>query len=527
MKIKLSRREFAKAATMGVAALVTGTCSTRLSSPKSVAPQKTHLRKQQKPNLLFIWTDEQRADTMAAYGNHKIHTPNLNKLAKESVVFENAYVTQPVCTPNRSAVMTGLWPHKSGCIKNNIPLPLDIPCLPELLDDADYRTAYMGKWHLGDEIFAQHGFEEWVSIEDGYRRYYRDGRDRTRKSDYYHFLIEHGYKPDSGDGVFSRSFAARRRIEHCKPKFLEMKACDFLRRHHKEPFILYINFLEPHMPFFGPLDDEHNPEEIDLPANFNDPLEENEPLRYRLIREYCQAKYGKDEKDIRSLIARYWGLVTQVDLSVGAILKTLDDLGLADNTIVVYTSDHGDMMGSHHMVEKSVMYAEAVKVPWLMRIPQMQGRGSLFKNRLSHIDMVPTLLDLLGRGFDGRFSGQSLVPLIKGGRVVLGTPYGGQDNVFIEWNPNSGALKVKRGGTQLASKEELQRVKNEHTRAVLSPDGWKLCLSDADKCQLFDLNKDPGETVNLFDSGRHDKIISRLIRLIHKWQESVGDKVMV
>ena len=150
----------------------------------------------------------------------------------------------------------------------------------------------------------------------------------------------------------------------------------------------------------------------------------------------------------------------------------------------------------------------------------MQGRGSLFKNRLSHIDMVPTLLDLLGRGFDGRFPGQSLLPLIKGGRV-------GQDHVFIEWNPNSGALKVKRGGTQLASKEELRRVKNEHTRAVLSPDGWKLSLSDADKCQLFDLNKDPGETVNLFDSGRHDKIISRLIRLIHKWQDSVGDQVMV
>jgi hypothetical protein len=88
-------------------------------------------------------------------------------------------------------------------------------------------------------------------------------------------------------------------------------------------------------------------------------------------------------------------------------------------------------------------------------------------------------------------------------------------------------LKVKRGGTQLASKEELRRVKNEHTRTVLSPDGWKLSLSDVDKCQLFDLNKDPGETVNLFDSGRHDEIINRLIRLIHKWQESVGDKVMV
>jgi arylsulfatase A-like enzyme len=510
MKPKLSRREFAKAATLGAAAFATGTCST--ASHKTNRPQK------KKPNLLFIWTDEQRADTMAAYGNHKIHAPNLNKLASQSVVFENTYVTQPVCTPNRSAVMTGLWPHQSGCIKNNIPLPPDVPCLPELVGDSEYRTAYMGKWHLGDEIFAQHGFEEWLSIEDGYRRYYSNGRDRNKRSDYHHFLIEHGYKPDSDNNAFSRSFAARRILEHCKPKFLEKKACDFLRRHRKKPFILYINFLEPHMPFFGPLDEEHNPEEIDLPANFSDPLEENEPLRYRVIREYCRAKYGKDEKDIRALIRRYWGLVTQIDLSVGAILKTLDDLGLTENTIIVYTSDHGDMMGSHHMVEKSVMYEEAVRIPWLMRIPKK--KGSLIKNRVSQIDMVPTLLELMGCGVDGHFPGQSLVPLIKAGRV-------GQDNVFIEWNPNSGAMKVKRGGTQLAPKEELSRLENEHTRTVISPDGWKLCLSESDKCQLFDLNKDPGETVNLFDSSRHEDIIRKLTVMIHKWQEMVSDRVKV
>ena len=221
MKSKLSRREFAKAATLGTAAFVTGACS--------VTPGKNNRSKQQKPNLLFIWTDEQRADTMAAYGNHKIHAPNLNKLASQSIVFENAYVTQPVCTPNRAAVMTGLWPHQTGCIKNNIPLPSNIQCLPELVGDSDYHTAYMGKWHLGDEIFAQHGFEEWVSMEDGYRRYYSEGRDRNKRSDYHHFLIDYGYKPDSGNNAFSRSFAARRILEHCKPKFLEKKACDFLQ----------------------------------------------------------------------------------------------------------------------------------------------------------------------------------------------------------------------------------------------------------------------------------------------------------
>ena len=505
MKATTSRREFIKAVA-GVSALApaAGAVFGRASAKR-------------KPNLLFLWTDEQRADTMAAYGNGRIHAPNLNRLAGESVVFRRAYVTQPVCTPNRSAVMTGLWPHTSGCIKNNIPLPTEVPCFPELLADSDYRTAYMGKWHLGDEIFAQRGFDEWVAIEDGYSRYYSKGRDRSQRSDYHHFLIENGYEPDSG-GKFSRSFAARRPIEHCKPAFLERKACEFLRRHRAEPFILYVNFLEPHMPFFGPLDDEHDPSEIALPENFRDPLEANEPLRYRIIRECCRAKYGQSERDIRALIARYWGLVTQVDRSVGAILKTLEDLGLADDTIVVYTSDHGDMMGAHHMVEKSVMYEEAVRVPWLMRIPHASCR--VVSRPASQIDMLPTLLDLMGRPRDARLPGQSLVPLMKGRDVA-------RADVFIEWNPNSGAMKVKPGGTTLASQEELKHLEQERSRAVISPDGWKLCLSDRDKCQLFNLNRDPGETTNLFDDGRHRDEIARLTKGIHRWQVSVADDAAV
>jgi arylsulfatase A-like enzyme len=281
--------------------------------------------------------------------------------------------------------------------------------------------------------------------------------------------------------------------------------------------MLYINFLEPHSPFFGPLDNEHDPEQVDLPANFRDPLEENEPLRYRVKRESCMEKYGKDEKSIRNLIARYWGLVTQVDRSVGAILDTLENLGLADRTIVVYTSDHGDMMGSHNLVTKSVMYEEAVRIPWLMRIPQLDTKQRVITNPVSQVDMVPTLLELLGRDRDERLAGRSLVPLIKTGRPV-------RDHVYIQWNPNSGAISVKKGGTKLASNEQLKRVENESSRAVISPDGWKLCLSDVDKCQLFNLNDDPGETANLFDSGRHKDVIARLTKKIHQWQETVNDK---
>jgi len=504
MRREPTRRNFLKASAIG-----TLTLRTKSSRAESVPSGR------RRPNLLFLWTDEQRADTMAVYGNKKIRTPNLNKLADQSVVFQRAYVTQPVCTPSRSSVMTGLWPHTNGCTANNIPLRPETPCLPEILKDENYRTAYMGKWHLGDEVFAQHGFEEWVSIEDNYSRYFREGRDRNARSSYHHFLIGCGYSPDS-NGKFSREFAARRPIEHGKPKFLERRACDFMRRHRDEPFILYVNFLEPHMPFFGPLDDLHKPEEIDLPSNFADPLEDNEPLRYRVNREYCRAKYGTDEQSFRRLIARYYGLVTLVDQSVGGILKTLDDLDLSDHTIVVYTSDHGDMMGAHQMVEKSVMYEEAVRVPWLMRLPGMSRTGRIIRDPVSHIDLVPTLLELLRYPPDERLPGRSLLPVIRGGTIH-------EDHVFIEWHPTQEALRRGPHETGLASESQLERVAGDRTRTVIAPDGWKLCLSDVDKCQLFNLTRDPGETTNLFDSGRHKDVIDRLANRIRRWQERVKD----
>ncbi len=507
-----SRREFIK--TAAAAALGAGIigCKSRKS----------------KPNLLFIWTDEQRADTMRAYGNAKIKVPNLNKLASESVVFQNAYVSQPVCTPSRSTVLTGQWPHCNSCVENNVPLPLDVPCLPELVADPEYHTGYYGKWHLGDEVFAQHGFDEWISIEDAYTRFYRDGRDRSKKSDYWHHLQALGYEPDTQNGTYSRGFAAGLPLEHCKPKFLEEKACQFLRSNRDRPFMLNVNFLEPHMPFYGPLDNSHDLAEIDLPANFDDELEDNEPMRYRLLRErYRRNGFGRHELDSeagwRRLITNYWGLVSQVDLSVGGILNTLENLGLADNTIVVYTSDHGDMMGSHRLLAKSVMYEEAVKVPWLIRAPGMGRQQTTIHNRVSQIDLVPTLLDLMGAPSAPDLPGHSLRPLIEGGEAT-------EDHVFIEWNPStvgniSPTSNITPHSLDSVSREEVRRLDITSTRTVIAPDGWKLSLSDNDSCQLFNLGNDPLEETNLYDTGKFDAVIARLSNRIADWQERTGDKV--
>jgi len=521
---QINRRNFGRMAAKTALGAWCG-CSGSGPTPSSAAPFaaaiQTSKNRSRKPNLLFVWADEQRPDTMAAYGNHKIHTPFFNRLGREGLVLENAYVSQPVCTPSRSTVMTGYWPHTSGCVRNNIPLPEELPCLPEILGDRDYATGYFGKWHLGDEVFAQHGFQEWQSIEDNYRKYYRPDRDRTHMSSYWSFLREKGYEPDDlSEGVFTRTFAARLPIEHCKPKFLELKTCDFLARHKRDPFILYVNFLEPHMPFFGPLDNEHDPAEVDLPRNFNDPLDDDEPLRYRLLAERYRVQGAdgielKDEQGWRRLIANYWGLVTQVDRSVGAMLKALEDLGLDDSTIVVYTSDHGDMMGAHRLLAKTVMYEEAVKVPWLMRLPGAKPR--MIPGRFSHIDMVPTLLDLLGKPVSSELPGRSL-------RSVLSGEQNQDRDVFIEWSSDGENLGTS--SRVLASDAERKQAIAANVRTVITQDGWKLCLSHGDKSQLYNLVEDPGETRNLFYAGQCPEVINRLSRRVEDWQVSVKDRLI-
>lgn len=485
----------------------------------SLGPGLLRCRRTEKPNLLFIWTDEQRADTMRAYGNTKIKTPNLNKLADESIVFEKAYVSQTVCTPSRSTVLTGLWPHQNGCTENNIPLDASIKCLPEILNDPDYRTGYFGKWHLGDEIFAQHGFEEWQSIEDGYRKYYRPERDRSQKSNYWHFLKNLGYEPDTSSGHFSRGFAARRPIEHCKPKFLELQAVDFLERHQNEPFLLHINFLEPHMPFYGPLDDLHSPDDIELPFSYFNYESEKEPLRYRFLRErYRQRGFeGNDlkvEAGWKRLLANYWGLVSQVDRSVGAILAALERLNLAENTIVVYTSDHGDMMSAHRLLAKTVMYEEAARVPWLIRFPK-RLRHQVFKPRVSHIDLVPTLLELMNRKIPGDLPGKSLVPVLEGHRPV-------DEEIFIEWNPFERHARFAKASE---SDPQLKAAFLASIRTVITRDGWKLCRSDQDFSQLFNLQQDPGETTNLYYDPASRAKIRELESKIFAWQQRTNDEL--
>ena len=463
-------------------------------------------------NLVIFLPDQQRVDTLKCYGNSTVHAPNLNKLADEAVVFQRAYVTQPVCSPSRGSLMTGWWPHNSGCTNNGFPLDPKIRTLPQLIG-GDYQAGYIGKWHLREQKPTQRGFHEWVSVEG--------------VSDYSEFLVEKGLRPNHKNGAFSAQTVSDLPLELSQADFLQRKACDFIQRNKNAPFILVVSFVEPHSPYNGPFNNEHHLTESDLEGMAPPTGPDAVPLRYRLLREWQndkaqaekavrQFRFGITRADYLGLRRKYYGLITLVDRSIGSILSCLERAGLMDRTVIAHTSDHGDLLGDHGLFGKGVMYEQAVAVPLLIRIPA--GPQKSVSQRVSHIDFAPTVLDLLGQSSATNLPGKSLAPMIFGEN-------GQPRNVFIEWNPYKKEEKRLKKGTSLAPPRLVTRAIRESTRTIIAPDGWKLSLRDNDLCELYNLNEDPSEQRNVYYSGQFPDVIERGTNEILRWQQETGDAV--
>ena len=494
------------------------------------------------PNVLFLFTDQQRADTMACYGNDDIQTPNLDALASRSFVFDNAYVSQPVCTPSRATILTGLYPHTSGCTVNNVPLPPATRTIAELVPD-EYRTGYFGKWHLGDELRPQHGFNEWVSIEDLYRPYYSDTTDLGTFSDYHYYLISQGYEPDvqgretlikeygeedartrfpDEQPVFSRPYAAQMPERDTKASYLGRSVERFIRESEQDdrPFMLYVNFFEPHPPFIGPLDDLHPHDKLNTGPAFLRPPGENASALHRMMadsyRDATEEGVNLSTEDgWREIRARYFGLVTLVDRAVGGIMQALEESGQADDTIIAYTSEHGDMMGDHAILHKTMMYEEAMRVPFLMHVPWLSDEQRRVEGRIGLVDAVPTLLDLLGQEIPREIQGESRVPVLEG-KCDLS-----ENDVIVQWNGSDGRPNTRFKTT--IPDRVVYRASSMPRRAIITHEGIKLHLSPGDQCELYDLNNDPHELRNLYNDEAYRHIIRDLASRIRLWQEKYKD----
>jgi arylsulfatase A-like enzyme len=512
--MRQTRRQFLKTAVAGSAVLPgaahLGFSEASAATAPTVSP-KGLARPPERPNLLFLWTDQHRGDFVPWAGNSALKASEFfGPLGERSFVFDRACITQPVCTPSRGSIMTGLFPHNHGSIKNNIRLDPAVQCLAEYLP-ADYATAYFGKWHLGDEITAQHGFKEWKGIEDIYRKYYTDPADLERFSGYHEFLLSKGFPPDEldddidGAPLFSRTMSAAMPEPYTKVAYLADEAVRFLHeRRDGQPFALVVNSLEPHPPIYGPLNELHDPDKMPVgPAFMREPGPEASS-RVRARREDLRKNGFKNhpletEADYRRIRANYAGVVSMVDRAYGRIIRALEESGQADKTIVVYTSDHGEMLGDHMLMKKNQFYEEAIHVPLAIHVPWLSRRRIDFSGPVSLVDLMPTMLDLLEAGVPAGIDGRSHADALR--------------------DPSSWKAKdvvVEINDPQIVA---------ENGRCLVSNDGWKLNLWQGDAPELFDRNSDPGELTNCANDPAHQDRYRHMRDRIQSWQQETGDNV--
>ena len=483
-------------------------------------------------NILFLWTDQQRPDTIGAYGNPLIRTPHLDRLASAGTLFEQAYCAQPVCSPSRGSVLTGVYPHTHGVTSNSMTLPMEATTIAERLRPRGYACGYVGKWHLGREHCAQRGFDDFWSSTENYGFGYKPGDpDPKGLSHYEQSLVTRGLLTADSNGKFhpiGRPAAAALPEEAGKPAFQAAECVRFLETFQDRPFLLMCNFLDPHGPNNSPFDAMYDPDTIPLPESWYGEFEETVPLRYRMRRRHTEGlearwpkwmpnnRSGNEARDWRELAARYWGQVSLVDKYVGQILTRLDELGLAGDTIVVYSTDHADMMGEHRLLNKGVNYEGAARVPLLIRAPGLSPRRSV--TPVSQVSILPTLLDLLGHPIPEGVHGETLVPL-----MTTGDSAPDEAEVVIEWNGyDSYPIEFSRPGP-LTGDDETDRLLRAVDARTIRLGRWKLTVHVSGEHELYDLQDDPGETHNAFPDPAARSVVRDLSQRLLAWQRETDD----
>lgn len=401
-------------------------------------------------NVLFIITDQQRADHLSCTGNTMLKTPNIDSIRNEGVMFTNAFVANPMCMPNRATLITGLYPNMHGVRSNGINLPYNIPTITQTLKKKDYHTISVGKTHFQFYLFpfrhrtksaeniyswldfkeiskmrkifeapyygfdeveltSSHGdlcpghFFDWVaekvSQQDGENFL---GLSSKLKEDVLKELI----KRKKERGIFNLMYDTIFPEELYPTTYVTERTIAFLERYTKgeygdKPFFMHCSYPDPHHPVCPPgkYKNMYKPENIEFPASFHDiknlynheflgPFLRNPVFRGALVRE-------STEEEVRNFIALTYGAITMIDHGVGEILAALEKFGLADNTMVIYTSDHGDLMGDHGMLLKGPCpFNGILQVPLLWKVPGLT-KSAISKSLVSSIDIPKTILNLL------------------------------------------------------------------------------------------------------------------------------------
>ena len=412
-------------------------------------------------NILLVFTDQQRYDTIHAHGNKTIHTPNFDKLAEKGVSFSHAYTPSPVCVAARYTMHTGLYPHHTGCFDNGG--SIHRISFMEVLQQHGYTTHGVGKMHFTLEDDA--GSESmW-----GY-----DSRDKSEEcgavDDYKHFIDSKGFSHVSEPlGFRSEMYyipqTSQLNIETHNSSWVAEKSIAFLKnRDTDKPFFLMSSFIKPHPPFEtpAPWNKLYRTADMDL-AKCPDGNDEVTTYWNKVQNRYKYRDKGTDINLYRTMKAAYYAAISFVDYNVGRILSYMNENGLLDNTLILFTSDHGEMLGDYNCYGKRTFLDSAARVPMIMYDPDTQG-GITRDDPVSLADVFPTIMDAAGIDYDGNIDGESLLRTNN------------RDGVFGQFSNDSTALYM------------------------YTTEDYKYIYSAADnKEYLFDLKNNPEETINCDD----------------------------
>jgi choline-sulfatase len=441
------------------------------------------------PNLLIVMADQMTAPALPVYGHPQVKAPNIERLAEGGVVFENAYCNFPICAPSRFSMLSGRLASRIGAYDNAAEFPSAVPTMAHYLRRAGYRTCAAGKMHfIGAD--QQHGFEERLTtdIYPADFGWTPDWQRPNERLEWFHNLVnvveagpsERTLQIDFDDEV---AFRSRRWLY------------DHARDDDKRPFFMMASFSHPHDPYNTPRDywDRYDHDAIDLPAVPPIPLGERDPHSRRLHDNYDRGEFEITEEHVRNARHAYYGAVSYVDDRIGELLRALEATGLSEDTIVIVTSDHGDMLGERGMWFKMSFFEWASRVPLIFHAPGRFAPARRAQN-VSLVDLLPTLLDLAGAVVEppAPLDGGSLVPLIEDAQADW------PDTVFGEFLAEGSVAPVFM-------------VRREH---------YKFIACAADPPQLFDLAADPSELDNLAGTPEHAEAERDLARVVSQTWDS-------
>ena len=461
-----------------------------------------------KPNLLFLCADQFRGDTLGCVGHPDIQTPNIDALAKDGTLFSRAYSPNPICIPARATMISGNYSHKcTGRKRNKGELRPDQIKLPQLLADNGYATYSSGKLHYlpyveNSDQRTLHGFQEACLAESGRIIGQFDPKGEKRGlEDYFDYLDDVGWKGYTrGHGVGNNDIhpaTSPLPQEHNVDAWVATRAISYLDKHiakeDDKPFFLNVSFPKPHSPYDPPrpYDQMYDPRKIQKPAQWNDGLPRSPES---IIHTIMHGQQFLSPEAVQVARAHYYGLISFQDVQIGRVIDHLKDKGLYENTIIIFTADHGDMLGDFGWFFKTSMYEGSARIPFIIAWPEKLPKGQLSKSLVGLQDILPTLADLIEIKLPKEVDGISIKPELHNAEIR-------QRDYFIAYS--------------LESPKQTYMVRDSQYKYIYNQ------INEVE--ELYDLSTDLREECNLITDVSHKERIEEMKAKMISWAHEQGD----